>query len=198
MLVGKSSCAIDASWRRAIPQGSKAGIPGRFSRGGFRRSGETGFGAHPKISVIQAVVTNSQAIKVTKWSTFAGDLDVSEQESNQVSDNLGDVVGAGPTVSSSSEATPGSAKDPASVESPKLAPEQGGADKAKDAPKIDAPKVERQAEDRRDGRCAGISRQDHGDVARSCLERRARRARISHPKASRDCSASAGSQHSQR
>jgi hypothetical protein len=68
-------------------------------------------------------------------------LDVSEQESNQVSDNLGDVVGAGPTVSSSSE-TPGPAKDPASVESPKLAPEQGGADKAKDAPKIDAPKID--------------------------------------------------------
>jgi cell division septation protein DedD len=69
-------------------------------------------------------------------------LDVSEQESNQVSDNLGDVVGAAPAVSSSSEATPGSAKDPASVESPKLAPEQGGADKAKDAPKIDAPKID--------------------------------------------------------
>jgi cell division septation protein DedD len=69
-------------------------------------------------------------------------LDVSEQESNQVSDNLGDVVGAAPAVSSSSEATPGSAKDPASIESPKLAPEQGGADKAKDAPKIDAPKID--------------------------------------------------------
>jgi hypothetical protein len=70
-------------------------------------------------------------------------LDVSEQEPNQVSDNLGDVVGAGPTASSSSdtppsEATPGSA----SVESPKLAPEQGGADKAKDPPKVEAPKAE--------------------------------------------------------
>jgi hypothetical protein len=72
---------------------------------------------------------------------------VSEQEPDPVSDNLGDVVGAGPTASSSSDATPsettpGPVKDQASVESPKLAPEQDGDDKAKDAPKVDASKVD--------------------------------------------------------
>jgi hypothetical protein len=56
---------------------------------------------------------------------------VSEQEPKPTNDNLGDVVGAGPTQSAA-----------ASVESPKLAPEQAGADKAKDAPKVEAPKVE--------------------------------------------------------
>jgi hypothetical protein len=72
-------------------------------------------------------------------------LDVSEQESNRVSDNLGDVVGAGPTAPNSPDATPGEAtagKDSTSVESPKLAPEQGGADTAKDAPKAEMPKAE--------------------------------------------------------
>jgi hypothetical protein len=68
---------------------------------------------------------------------------VSEQKSNPVSDNLGDVVGAGPTAPNSPDATPSeptqnAAKDSSSVESPKLAPEQGGADKAKDAPKAEA------------------------------------------------------------
>jgi hypothetical protein len=66
---------------------------------------------------------------------------VSEQKSNPVSDNLGDVVGAGPTAPSTnaapSEPTQSAAKDSSSVESPKLAPEQGEADKAKDAPKVE-------------------------------------------------------------
>jgi hypothetical protein len=102
---------------------------------------------HPKISVILAAVTNSQAIKVTKWSTFAGDLNVSEQQPDRISDNLGDVVGAGPTAPTSPDATPVEAiQDPAkqsiSVESPKIAPEQGEADKAKDEPKPEITKPE--------------------------------------------------------
>jgi hypothetical protein len=80
-------------------------------------------------------------------------LDVSEQQ--PVSDNLGDVVGAGPTAPNSPDATPappaqGPAQDSAqylakpslSVESPKIASEQGEADKAKDAPKAEITKPE--------------------------------------------------------
>jgi len=72
---------------------------------------------------------------------------VSEQEPKPTSDNLGDVVGAGPIAPNVSDATPAepaqsAAQDSASVESPKLAPEQGGADQAKDAPKVEVPKVE--------------------------------------------------------
>jgi hypothetical protein len=78
-------------------------------------------------------------------------LDVSEQQPDRISDNLGDVVGAGPTAPNSPDATPAETaqdlvKDPAkpsiSVESPKIAPEQGEADKAKDAPKAEAAKPE--------------------------------------------------------
>jgi hypothetical protein len=70
-------------------------------------------------------------------------LDVSEQEPDRISDNLGVVVGASPTASSPSDAAPsepmpGPVKDSMSVESPKLAPEPGESGKAKDAPKIDA------------------------------------------------------------
>jgi hypothetical protein len=82
-------------------------------------------------------------------------LDVSEQQPDRISDNLGDVVGAGPTAPNSPDATPAepaqglaqeSAQDPAkqsmSVEAPKIAPEQGEADKVKDAPKAEATKPE--------------------------------------------------------
>jgi len=80
---------------------------------------------------------------------------VSEQEPNGVSDNLGDVVGAGPAAPNSPDATPGEpaqesvqesvqgpAKQSMSVESPKIAPEQGDAGKAKDAPKAEAAKAD--------------------------------------------------------
>ncbi|MHB8268101.1 hypothetical protein [Bradyrhizobium sp.] len=80
---------------------------------------------------------------------------MSEQQPDRISDNLGDVVGAGPTTPNSPDATPaptaqGLAQDSAqylakpsiSVESPKIAPEQGEADKAKDSPKIEAAKPE--------------------------------------------------------
>jgi hypothetical protein len=76
-------------------------------------------------------------------------LDVSEQQ--PVSDNLGDVVGAGPTAPISPDATPAkTAQDPTeppakqsmSVESSKIAPEQSEADEAKDAPKVEVAKPE--------------------------------------------------------
>jgi hypothetical protein len=79
-------------------------------------------------------------------------LDVSEQQPDRISDNLGDVVGAGPTApdATPAETAQDSAKDPTqapakqsiSVESPKIAPEQGEADKTKDAPKIEVAKPE--------------------------------------------------------
>src|ERR1700710_799071 len=95
-----------------MPQSSKAGFFRQPSRFGFLKLRRKRVRRHPKISVILAAVTNSQAIKVTKWSTFAGDLDVSEQQ--PVSDNLGDVVVAGPTAPISPDATPAApAQDPA-------------------------------------------------------------------------------------
>jgi hypothetical protein len=82
-------------------------------------------------------------------------FDVSEQQ--PVSDNLGDVVGAGPTVPTDAapaeivqDPTQGPTQDPTqalakqsiSVESPKIAPEQGEAGTAKDTPKAEATKPE--------------------------------------------------------
>jgi hypothetical protein len=77
-------------------------------------------------------------------------LDVSEQQPDRISDNLGNVVGAGSTASSPPEAAPsepmpGPAKESMNVESPKLAPEPGPSDPAKDAPKVDVPKAEADA-----------------------------------------------------
>jgi len=76
---------------------------------------------------------------------------VSEQQPDRISDNLGDVVGAGPTASSPSDAAPGEpmpgpVKESMNVESPKLAPEPSLSDTAKDAPKVDAPKPEAPAD----------------------------------------------------
>jgi hypothetical protein len=82
-------------------------------------------------------------------------LDVSEQQPDRISDNLGDVVGAGPTAPNSTDTTPaevaqGPAQDSAqylakpsiNVESPKIAAEQGEAEKANDAPKAEITKPE--------------------------------------------------------
>jgi hypothetical protein len=82
-------------------------------------------------------------------------LDVSEHQPDRISDNLGEVVGAGPTAPNSTDTTPtetaqGPAQDSAqylakpsiSVESPKIAPEPGEAEKAKDSPEIEAAKPE--------------------------------------------------------
>ena len=89
---------------------------------------------------------------------------MSEQQPDRISDNLGDVVGAGPTAPNSPDATPAetaqdSVQDPAkqsiNVESPKIAPEQGEGDKAKEpkvevtkseAAKAETPRVEAKAE----------------------------------------------------
>ena len=89
---------------------------------------------------------------------------MSEQQPDRISDNIGDVVGAGPTAPNSPDTTPaGQAREPAqdatkqsiSVESPKIAPEQGEADSAKDVPesqvkpevaKAETPRVEVKAE----------------------------------------------------
>src|ERR1700685_2253047 len=57
----------------------------------------------PKISVSRPPVTISQAIKVTKWSTFTGDLHVSEQQAEQSSTETGP-LGAGPEAFSSVDA----------------------------------------------------------------------------------------------
>ncbi|MEA2943082.1 MAG: hypothetical protein QOD09_3611 [Bradyrhizobium sp.] len=75
---------------------------------------------------------------------------MSEQQPDRISDNLGDVVGAGPTAPNSTDTTPaGTAQGPAqdsaqylakpsiSVQSPKIAPEPGEADRAKDAHKAE-------------------------------------------------------------
>jgi hypothetical protein len=82
-------------------------------------------------------------------------LDVSEQQPDRISDNLGDAVAGGPTAPNSPDTTPaetahGPAQDSAqylakpsiSVESPKIAPEPGEADKAKDAPKAEITRPE--------------------------------------------------------
>jgi hypothetical protein len=76
-------------------------------------------------------------------------LDVSEQQPDRISDNLGDIVGptaSSPSDAASGEPTPGPAKDSINVESPKLAPEPGVSDTAKDAPKVDPPKAEAKAD----------------------------------------------------
>ena len=71
---------------------------------------------------------------------------MSEQEPNRVSDNLGDVVSAGPAVANSPDAASGEsaqgpAKETISADLPKIAPEQGEAGKA-EAPKVETAKVE--------------------------------------------------------
>ena len=76
---------------------------------------------------------------------------MSEQQSDRISDNLGDVVGVGPTTSSPSDAAPGepmpgAAKESINIEAPKLSPELAESDNAKDTPKADAPKPEAKAD----------------------------------------------------
>ena len=72
---------------------------------------------------------------------------MSEQESNRISDNLGDVIGTGPIVPNSmgkaaGEPTFGPVKDSMNVESPKLAPEPSKAEAPKEASKADSPGAE--------------------------------------------------------
>src|SRR6202451_1122967 len=90
----------------------------------------------PKISVSRAPVTISQAIKVTKWSTFTGDLHVSEQQAEQSSTETGSLSVA-PEASSSVDA-----KDTPVIAS---ALETGGASPTiapdREAPKPHFPKI---------------------------------------------------------
>src|ERR1700727_3388608 len=91
-------------------------------------------------------VTISQAMKVTKRSTFTGDFDVSEQQAEPISGEPGS-VGAGPAALNSSDAqgepvsasmqgpSEGSIEGSTGVDSPKLVPE--GA--AEEMPKVDPP-----------------------------------------------------------
>jgi hypothetical protein len=81
-------------------------------------------------------VTVWQTIKVSKWSSFIGDLAVSEAKAEQGSGETG-LVDAEPATAGSSDARsqaaaqgPKSAQPSVSVESPKLAPEQDAAAKA--------------------------------------------------------------------
>jgi hypothetical protein len=109
-------------------------------------------------------------MKVTKWSTFSGEFNVSEQNAEQTSGEPGSVV-VGPAAPNSSDApseviTASTQEpmheptaEPAEVVSPKLAPEQAGygempktelakADSRKaDADKADGPKVDVQEAD---------------------------------------------------
>jgi hypothetical protein len=82
-------------------------------------------------------------MKVTKWSTFTGDLTVSEQKGEQISREPGS-LDAGPAVPVSTDAQSQSvaASEPeiAGVDSPRIAPDHE-APKA-DTPKVEAPKVE--------------------------------------------------------
>jgi hypothetical protein len=67
---------------------------------------------------------------------------VSDQESNPVSENLGDVVAA-PTSSKLPDVTPApAAAQSASVEAPKIVAEQAAAEPAKEAPKVEPVKAE--------------------------------------------------------
>jgi hypothetical protein len=100
-------------------------------------------------------------MKVTKWSTFSGEFNVSEQHAEQTSVEPGSIV-AGPAAPDSSD-TPGEAvvastqepmPEPAEIVSPKLVPEQGGSEETPrmdlskadphtaDADKVEGPKVD--------------------------------------------------------
>jgi hypothetical protein len=112
--------------------------------GGEVRNGAEELEPEPKSSVAGPPVTIWQTIKVSKWSSFRGDLAVSEAKAGQGSGETG-LADAKPATAGSSDApspamaapAPKSAQPLASVESPKLAPEQDAAAKA-DALKADA------------------------------------------------------------
>ncbi|MFL6837513.1 MAG: hypothetical protein ACJ8FZ_09440, partial [Bradyrhizobium sp.] len=108
-----------------LPQGSMAQIqPGKV----------------PNISVTPRPVTISQAMKVTKWSTYSGDLNVSEQQPEPKSTETGSLA-TGPASSDvSTQSEPVTAQAAAGIESPKIAPKQEETAPKSDAPKSDAPK----------------------------------------------------------
>jgi hypothetical protein len=79
-------------------------------------------------------------MKVTKWSTYSGDLNVSEQQGEPISGETGS-VGAGPAAPGMSDA-PVMAHAVADVASPQIAPDQEQTVPKADTPKADAPKAE--------------------------------------------------------
>jgi hypothetical protein len=106
-------------------------------------------------------------MKVTKWSTFSGEFNVSEQNAEQTSGEPGSVV-VGPAAPNSSDA-PGeviaaSTQEPvhaeaAEVVSPKLAPEQAGSD---EMPKTELAKADshKADADKADGRKVDVPEPD--------------------------------------
>jgi hypothetical protein len=72
-------------------------------------------------------------MKVTKWSTYSGDLNVSEHQSEPISGEIGSAA-----LGMSAPAEPVTAE----VEAPRLAPEQEETSPKADAPKVEAHKFE--------------------------------------------------------
>src|SRR5450756_2739913 len=104
---------------RLATAGQHGSCPGR----GPARAGQNRPGGPPKISVRPPPVTISQAIKVTKWSTFTGDLNVSEQQAEQTSGEPGS-LNAEPAVPASSD-THSQPVAASGADSPDPAPGQG-------------------------------------------------------------------------
>jgi hypothetical protein len=95
-------------------------------------------------------------MKVTKWSTFTGDLNVSEQKTEQTSAESGS--SAGPNVPGSSQAE--NAPVTASVDAPDLVPGPGGTGETPKAPpEVEAPKADAP---RSPGKLMIMSSADHG------------------------------------
>jgi hypothetical protein len=82
-------------------------------------------------------VTISQVIKVTKWSTYSGESNVSEHQPELFSGEPG-TIGAGAAASAVTTPAPAAAE----VESPKIALEQEETAPKADAPKADAPNAD--------------------------------------------------------
>ena len=76
-------------------------------------------------------------MKVTKWSTYSGELNVSEQQAEPASGETGS-VGAGPAAPGMSDA-PAMPCRPRRI--PEIAPDQEETAPKADAPKADAPKA---------------------------------------------------------
>jgi hypothetical protein len=116
---------------------------GRVRGAAVSIAGQDRTGTLPKIFVRLLPVTISQAMKVTKWSSFSGDFDVNNQQAEPTFGETG-FVGPAASHSSDAESTPaatsmqgleGSMQEPASVDAPKLVPGQGGAD---EMPRVDS------------------------------------------------------------
>jgi hypothetical protein len=80
-------------------------------------------------------------MKVTKWSTYSGDLNVTEQQPEPISAETGSLA-TGPASSEvPAQSEPVTARAGA-IESPKIAPEQEETAPKSDAPKSEAPKAD--------------------------------------------------------